>query len=197
MKNMNVLAIVAATGLVSAASAAIYSVDFDIENFGGDAAGVIINFDFDLEAIAGAQIASVNWISIELSHSWGADITFSVSNADGTFDMLDGDQGGDGNFGDGGSLLSGTSTYTFFSGGTANGLLSGGLDLPIAGGDYDANSWVNGPFGSGMWNIFLEDDYMLDDGAVGTIAIDYNVVPAPSALALLGLGGIVAGRRRR
>lgn len=43
----------------------------------------------------------------------------------------------------------------------------------------------------------------IDDGPIeGVLGIDYNhmtitAVPAPSALALIGLGGLVAGRRRR
>ena len=36
-----------------------------------------------------------------------------------------------------------------------------------------------------------------DGGAVSLGSTSINVVPAPSAMALLGLGGLVAGRRRR
>ena len=57
-----------------------------------------------------------------------------------------------------------------------------------------------GGLGSFVLEIFT------DDGADGSFTqlttVDFggtsvNVVPAPSAMALLGLGGLVAGRRRR
>lgn len=43
-------------------------------------------------------------------------------------------------------------------------------------------------------------DYATDDWGVQSVAgqfLSYTVVPAPSSLALVGLGGLVAGRRRR
>jgi hypothetical protein len=36
-----------------------------------------------------------------------------------------------------------------------------------------------------------------DGGAISLASVDISFVPAPSAMALLGLGGLVAGRRRR
>lgn len=39
--------------------------------------------------------------------------------------------------------------------------------------------------------------YVFSSGAPADILYKMNVVPAPSAMALLGLGGLVAGRRRR
>lgn len=43
-------------------------------------------------------------------------------------------------------------------------------------------------------------DFSSDDWANGSVAgafLSYTIVPAPSAVALVGLGGLVAGRRRR
>ncbi len=59
-----------------------------------------------------------------------------------------------------------------------------------------AASGPNDTFGD--WRVTLSDEF--DDGGQdgvlnGTITI--NKIPAPSALALLGMGGLVAGRRRR
>ncbi len=196
MKAMKTLALVAVAGFAFGASADVATFDFNIENWGASPVDVI-NTDFDFEALAGGQIGSINSVSIQLSHSFADDIRFSMTASDGTFFEFLGGEGGSSDLGDGGSDLVGMSTYTFVA---AAG--NGGFDdfvngPPIAGGEFDAISWGVGPFGAGSWNLFLRDRFSGDDGAVGSISIDYNLVPAPGSMALLGLGGIVAGRRRR
>ncbi len=49
----------------------------------------------------------------------------------------------------------------------------------------------------GEWSLFISDNAGGDTGTVRGWSITFNNVPAPGSLALLGLGGIVAGRRRR
>ena len=50
--------------------------------------------------------------------------------------------------------------------------------------------------GAGSGDIYAPAD--TDDDIPSAVVIGtYNVVPAPSAMAVLGLGGLVAGRRRR
>ena len=49
----------------------------------------------------------------------------------------------------------------------------------------------------GEWSLFISDNAGGDTGNVGSWSISFQNVPAPSSLALLGLGGLVAGRRRR
>lgn len=50
--------------------------------------------------------------------------------------------------------------------------------------------------GSSSGDIYAPADTD-DDIAGATLVGQYRVIPAPSAMALLGLGGLVAGRRRR
>ncbi len=189
--NMNVFTVVAATGLASVASAAVVEFAFDINNF-GNTSGNVINFSFDFEAIAGGQIANINSISIELSHSWAGDIDFYIIDPGTNFFDLVYNQGGSSDLGDGGSDGTGLGLYTFVE--SAGGITWGDSTAP---GTYEAGAWGTDPFASGNWTILLNDLADFDDGAVGSVFIDYDVVPAPSAMALLGLGGIVAGRRRR
>ena len=98
-------------------------------------------------------------------------------------------------------------------------IMASGLSIALAPGDY----WVGltpvgpaGPFGPDMqWStptrigagqqmrLFGPDSGWLDVGATyGVPAVDgailiQGAVPAPASLALLGLGGLLAGRRRR
>lgn len=54
----------------------------------------------------------------------------------------------------------------------------------------------NGQSLAGTWTLSISDNAGLDTGSLGSWTLT-AVVPAPSAMALLGLGGLVAGRRRR
>ena len=49
----------------------------------------------------------------------------------------------------------------------------------------------------GEWSLFISDNAGGDEGVLFEWSITMNNIPAPSSLALLGLGGLVAGRRRR
>ncbi len=94
------------------------------------------------------------------------------------------------------------STLTF---GTGSGLLLGdGFNL---GGDGIADG-ENGPLGAGVYwlalgefNVTFNPDSwdVISDGTDtgGTITLSIYTVPAPASAALLGLGGLVATRRRR
>ena len=58
---------------------------------------------------------------------------------------------------------------------------------------------TNGPAETlGEWRVEIFEDFD-DSGVDGFLngSITINKIPAPSALALLGMGGLVAGRRRR
>ncbi|MCX5692039.1 MAG: PEP-CTERM sorting domain-containing protein [Planctomycetota bacterium] len=54
---------------------------------------------------------------------------------------------------------------------------------------------VGSSSGSGAGNLILS--FQTFAGADLKVVYEYELVPAPSALALMGLGGLVAGRRRR
>lgn len=50
---------------------------------------------------------------------------------------------------------------------------------------------------AGVWTLRIYDWASGDTGSLGGWSIDVTHVPAPGALALLGLAGLVSGRRRR
>jgi len=187
---MRILTIGAILAVAGAAAAQTETIVLDIENF-GDPAEVVFDGTFDLPAIA-----SIDMVSIDLAHSWGADIELTLTSPGGDIFTITDDNGSGVLLGDGGSLLAGVGVYDFVSA-AGNGTWNDfGFGDTAPAGTYDADSWVDGPFGAGTWSIVLADDANGDDGAVGSIRVDYTI-PAPASVALLGLGGLVAARRRR
>ncbi len=53
------------------------------------------------------------------------------------------------------------------------------------------------PFGPGDFEAGFQWRFILGPGQAASASMTYTVVPAPGAMALLGLAGVVAGRRRR
>lgn len=66
--------------------------------------------------------------------------------------------------------------------------------IDVASVSLDADA-TGSSFGSGAGNLITQ--FATEAGLDWEITYVYNVIPAPGALALLGLGGLVAGRRRR
>ncbi len=187
--------------LAGSANADELELVYNLENWGLDA-GNIISDDIDF----GVGVASINSITVTLSHSWAADVELGLyaptddqsDTADlaGASYVLTNDQGSFNDFGTGGSTLADTFVYEFIASGSANGIV-GAIPGNIAAGTYDASSWGAGGSGAG-WLLVLNDNANGDDGAIGTVTIDFNAVPEPtSALVILGLTAVLAGRRRR
>lgn len=90
---------------------------------------------------------------------------------------------------------------------------SAGLNVWSLGGTGDFTAGAQGFTGSATWavdaGVYAEmlagntsgDIYAPadsdDDIGAATLVGQWNIIPAPSSLALLGMGGLVAGRRRR
>lgn len=180
-------AILALAGTATAQSEVI---DVSVENF-GDPAEVVLDTTFDLPAIA-----SIDQVSIDLAHSWAADIELFLTSPAGDIFTITDDNGSGVLLGDGGSLLAGTARYDFVAPAGNGNWGDFGFGDTAPAGLYDADDWTSGPFAAGTWSLFLADDANGDDGAVGRIVVEYTI-PAPASLALLGLGGLAVTRRRR
>ena len=89
--------------------------------------------------------------------------------------------------------------YAPYLGGNPNTLYINGVALAHQGGNYAASTFHSQyiPFGPGLnyLHFYQRDAGILVSGAIFSIVID--VVPTPGSAALLGLGGLVALRRRR
>ncbi len=71
------------------------------------------------------------------------------------------------------------------------------MPAPAPAGPYGSSLLT--AFGAGVngdWNLYVLDDTGADTGSIAG-GWQIEVVPAPSAMALMGLGGLVATRRRR
>jgi subtilisin-like proprotein convertase family protein len=73
-------------------------------------------------------------------------------------------------------------------------------DFNIASGSYlgeQALSAFNGSSVAGTWTLSISDNAGADTGALGSWGVTITTIPAPAGLAILGLGGLAATRRRR
>jgi hypothetical protein len=129
---------------------------------------------------ANTRITGIAWdvqLTTLISPSWLSEIAVAFENSSGAQLFLapgDGD-----NFG-------GTDTYS-----------SGGI-VDLIGLGLDFNLGADGILGLEFYETF--DDYANRAEGLwkqGAITIQYEVIPAPGALALMGLSGLVATRRRR
>ncbi|MEZ6233905.1 MAG: PEP-CTERM sorting domain-containing protein [Phycisphaerales bacterium] len=80
--------------------------------------------------------------------------------------------------------------------GFTNGVAANGRDGNLNGGEtyYLAIGLFNTTFGATAWNVTSNSTALT---AASTVNFRTDVVPAPASLALIGLGGLVGGRRRR
>ncbi|MBX3380073.1 MAG: PEP-CTERM sorting domain-containing protein [Phycisphaeraceae bacterium] len=164
----------------SAANAAIFNIDVS-GIYSNDEYGSPINVVQYLNtAIANGHVVSIGW-DVQIyadSPSWLSEISVAFENSGQSAGVFLAPGTGDD--------FPGTSSYS--SGGLLD-LIGLGLDFNL-----DANGILRLEYFEGY------DDYFQDwDGQwlTGTLSIEILEVPAPSAFALLGFAGIVAGRRRR
>jgi len=215
-KMKTTLAILAAVGLASVASAQTFPANAGTvpavipDNTGAASGGVDITFNVSGTSIGNSlENVSLTWTP---AHTWAGDIVavLTAPNGDNVHVMARLASGTTNGAGESSDLLG---TYRFFDAGasflTAGAAVAGGL--PIAPGDYgryttlggttvpaadaDGYSVFTGDNLNGTWTLRLSD---WAGGDVGTVsASSITIVPTPGAMALLGLGGLAAARRRR
>lgn len=190
------IAIALIAGLAAAASAADYNgAGFVIpDNLPGapGSSSIVI-------ADAGS-IVDLNVTLNNANHTWVGDLIITLSNGSTTIDLIN--RPGVPELGTVGYSWNLAGTYTFDdSAATTFESIGNGVGsaFNLASGSYapeNALSAFNGQNLAGTWTLSISDSASLDTGSIGGWTLSATV-PAPSAMALLGLGGLVATRRRR
>jgi len=186
---MNVLAVIAASGLVSVASAdVLLSIDLSVTD------------QITITATDGLSAASAT--ASNFTGYLMADF-FNDAAATPADTSVSGDLSTAANASD--------ASADIFSGGTSFGFnvwsFSSDSDVSVTAGEIafagsttwtvDAIDYADMLAGNTSGDIYFGADTDDDIAGGATFIGTWNVVPAPSSLALIGLGGLVAGRRRR
>ncbi|MDF1809164.1 MAG: PEP-CTERM sorting domain-containing protein [Phycisphaerales bacterium] len=200
----NAIALIAVAGIATVASAgganlSIVASASTIDSTVSTSFTLAVYGDATGTAMAGGEFA--------LTASGGAGIVTDMVGAAAAWGALgqeDLGHGGDGNYN---GLIFGQLIFPPFINPAADSMLGNGpvllgnITVTIAADSAGVIDWSTA---AGAGDFILE--VFTDDGAAGVFeqltAVGHgsarvNVVPAPSAMAMLGLGGLVAGRRRR
>jgi MYXO-CTERM domain-containing protein len=147
-----------------------------------------------------------------LTHTWVGDLVVTLTHIDGgeTSNLFNrvGKTNATTGFGDSSDLAG---NYAFSDSFTGDfWAAAGGTTGPVPAGNYFASGALSAAkvnlldaFGginaNGTWRLSIVDAAAGDLGALGDWSISFvkSPVPAPGALALLGLAGLAGGRRRR
>lgn len=209
------IASAASLALATVASATVYTGDgFTIpdNNPAGASSDIVIGDEF--------FVGDITVTLFGLNHTWAGDLIATVTHVESGFSQTlfsrigattvggVGDSsnfGGDYSFNDANNdamLPFGGDLWTAAAGGTTA--------FVIPGGDYFASGALSAAqvslldvFGGlnaqGTWRLTISDNAGADLGSLGGWGLDFvkNPIPAPGALALLGLAGLAGGRRRR
>lgn len=168
---------VAAVAGVAGLAAAQTTISFN--NLAVDAANPIT---FTVVQTDSGPLAGFSWdlTYSTVTPSWGAELNIVLTHVASGFSINF--DGGEPNLGDT------TPSDVLFGWGESSGTFFSSGDI----------AWSGPADTSGVWEVFIFedfDDFGTDGFLSGTMTI--NKVPAPSSLALLGLGGLAAARRRR
>jgi uncharacterized protein (TIGR03382 family) len=203
-------ALVAVAGLAAAASAQTFVLGPTPATIpDSNAGGVTIGSG----AVAGTQptIATVS-VSLDMVHTWVGDLVATLTytptaGAPVSIDLFNRIGRVSTGFGDSSNF---SGAYVFEDGGADIWAAAGAVgDLAVVGpGTYAAtgansatalslNAAFAGLDSSGTWSLLVADLAGGDLGEIRNASVTITTIPTPGALALLGLGGLVAGRRRR
>jgi hypothetical protein len=168
-----------AAGLAAAAITGVASADISV-NFStgplGAGQGIVIDLGGPITGTLTSILADINFVNMFGDSSWAADMLVAIS--------------------DGTSLFS-CGGYNLVYGGTYIGSWDSGSSS--ASGFYSMNTNGGGAMNGGGF-VGIANGYSGSSGASYSGKITFkgvDLVPAPGALALLGIGGLVGSRRRR
>jgi hypothetical protein len=123
-----------------------------------------------------------------LQHTWYSDLSFTLSNGVSSVQFFTDTTG---------SGLDYNGDYTFVVGGAAFPTTGAVVPPGSYGASNDFSTTFAGASVGGPWTLSVTDAFTGDVGRLNSFELNFTVVPTPGAAALLGLGGLVMGRRRR
>ncbi len=193
----NTIALIAVAGMATIASAQNFSLSINAPT--EVAEGAVFTIDVMGDADTGTHMLGGGF---SLTSNSGLIADMAWTPADWSAFNEDGGYSGNGNYGDvvfGQLLIFGIPGFDMPADGSDLGNLIGSYQVTLGAGSGDIDFAFNAgvPFTLQSYN---EADGAISSSADGQLALNgatVTVTPAPSALALLGLGGIAAGRRRR
>lgn len=215
---MNKLAL--AAGLTTTAIAgAAFGTDFVTDGNNVDMSGFDDLYDGTIGSMVSLTVLATDVgaltdvnVTVDIAHTWAGDLTMKLQSPSGTLISLVSRAGyaepaddGSGCCGESSDLVFGN-IYTFDDAAASSSetMGSGGED-PIAsfslfssgfGTDHGLTS-LNGESSAGVWTLYIGDGAAGDVGVFDGFTLSLSGVPAPGALALLGLAGLAGTRRRR
>ncbi|CAN5859382.1 hypothetical protein BH11PLA1_BH11PLA1_18120 [soil metagenome] len=155
-----------------------------------DAGATPGNKDFTVTSASTDTIVSLDSITLRgLQHTWNSDLQFTLSNGVNSILFLANADGADSRDFNG--------DYTFTP--TGAGFAAGGTVLPsgTTGATNDFSATFAGQALAGTWTLSVTDIASGDTGRLEGFDLNFTTVPTPGAAALLGMGGLLAARRRR
>lgn len=190
-------AIAAIAGLTAAASATDY---FGTGGSIPDNGGPSNPFSSSVNVGTGGTISDVNVTLTGASHTWVGDLIITLSHGATSVQLIN--RPGVPELSTVGYSWNLAGNYTFDDSGatTFESIGDVGSTFNLPSGTYapeNALSAFNGGNAAGTWTLSISDNAGLDIGSIGGWTLSVTTVPAPTSMALLGLGGLVAGRRRR
>ena len=159
------------------------------------------------------NIVSLITVDITLAHTWTGDLIIALGTPNGQIlglvsrpgfaEVGDGSgccgnngdwfRGASANFSDAGSV-SGELLFDVFGGETFFAAPEATVAFLGSVADFAA---LNGQLANGSWTLYIGDAAAGDQGTFESWTINITSIPAPGALALLGMAGLVSRRRRR
>jgi serine protease len=181
---MKIAAILVVAGLAAAANAQTWDSGAGLGWAIPDSPAPAASFTFN-PTVFGSTVTQFD-IFMNPAHTWRSDLVIELIDPSANSIVLHNRTGGSSDFISAFFSDAGVAATGF---GTLDSNSSGILYLPAA----PALSFMNAT--AGTWTLRVQDFAGADVGTIDRVRL--TTVPTPGALALLGLGGLVAGRRNR
>lgn len=140
-------------------------------------------------------IDTFDYVFVDISHTWIGDLIIQLEHGNNVVRLINRPGFTGTGFGSSSDLAG---VYTFVPGGPAFQTASSPAIVPPgAYGPFDSFDAFHGKPKEGEWTLRIIDHAGGDTGVLRGWGFGVTNVPTPGAAALLGLGGLIAARRRR